>query len=708
MRKIFKGILSLGLAVAVGLGVTAYYGGIEHAVAEAYTTSASTYYSGITATSGTALLGQLHDLIVDTHKTYTTYDDCKSSKVQQTDPGPNGGVLEFYTQESIYSFSGTPGTWNREHVWCQNLSKDGGTGTELWGTSGGGSDMHHIRPSESTLNSTRSNNKYGKVNGGSPAYSKDSSKNPVALGGYVSGSTFEPLDKVKGDVARIVMYVYTHYNNASLVGGTKESAKTHGNLPFTNVMSASNEAAAKKLLLEWNKLDPVDEIERTRNEAVATIQGNRNPFIDNESYAEAIWGDGTAIDPPPVGELTGISLNPSAITLNIGGTQTLKVTASPSGSSASVTWTSSDDSVATVVNGMVTAKGEGTATITATSTSNSSIKATATVKVLPSSSETNDNKITITRESFTNASGSYKFSNWSANGVGGTAYMYGGRSDSIQFNTSQGSHYLASTTPTDGAIKKVTIKASGNSSWTLLTSDQPYGNIENGNPTSGTSHGTANGGSWMVSGNDTYFALVLGGNGVSYINKIEVEYGEGGGVDPVIELKSIALNPSAFALKEGASKKLSVLPVPSNASAEVNWTSSNEAVAKVSADGTVTAIKAGSATVTATSKSDPSIRATATVTVTAATSGGEDDTKVTAFIGAVAEIDDGTLDEWRATINAAIAAYRALSEEDMDACEGEIDILYDQIQSYNERIGGYNESAQSAEDAALKGAGKLL
>ncbi|MDE6273965.1 MAG: hypothetical protein K2L87_02840, partial [Clostridiales bacterium] len=133
MRKIFKGILSLGLAVAVGLGVTAFYGGVEHTVAEAYTytTSASTYYSGITATSGTALLGQLHDLIVDTHKTYTSYSDCKdSSKVQKTDPGPNGGGLEFYTQESIYSFSGTPGTWNREHVWCQNLSKDASTGTQ--------------------------------------------------------------------------------------------------------------------------------------------------------------------------------------------------------------------------------------------------------------------------------------------------------------------------------------------------------------------------------------------------------------------------------------------------------------------------------------------------------------------------------------------------------------------------------------------------
>ena len=38
-----------------------------------YSTSANTYYSGITATSGKQLAAQLHDLITSTHQTYTKY-----------------------------------------------------------------------------------------------------------------------------------------------------------------------------------------------------------------------------------------------------------------------------------------------------------------------------------------------------------------------------------------------------------------------------------------------------------------------------------------------------------------------------------------------------------------------------------------------------------------------------------------------------------
>ena len=48
-------------------------------------------------------------------------------------------------------------------------------------------------------------------------------------------------------------------------------------------------AQSMEVLLEWNQLDPVDSLERTRNEEAAKIQGNRNPFIDNYMYAELIW-----------------------------------------------------------------------------------------------------------------------------------------------------------------------------------------------------------------------------------------------------------------------------------------------------------------------------------------------------------------------------------------------------------------------------------
>lgn len=56
------------------------------------------------------------------------------------------------------------------------------------------------------------------------------------------------------------------------------------NYDFTDI------AESKDILLDWNKDDPVDELEIARNEAIFEIQGNRNPFIDNDNYASMIWG----------------------------------------------------------------------------------------------------------------------------------------------------------------------------------------------------------------------------------------------------------------------------------------------------------------------------------------------------------------------------------------------------------------------------------
>ena len=49
-------------------------------------------------------------------------------------------------------------------------------------------------------------------------------------------------------------------------------------------------AQSQQILLEWNKLDPVSELEIVRNDKVEKIQGNRNPFIDYAYLADSIWG----------------------------------------------------------------------------------------------------------------------------------------------------------------------------------------------------------------------------------------------------------------------------------------------------------------------------------------------------------------------------------------------------------------------------------
>ena len=67
--------------------------------------------------------------------------------------------------------------------------------------------------------------------------------------------------------------------------------------------------------------------------------------------------------------VSSISLDQSAVSLSVGGTETLTATVSPDDASdKSVTWSSSDTAVATVENGVVTAVAEGTANITVTAT----------------------------------------------------------------------------------------------------------------------------------------------------------------------------------------------------------------------------------------------------------------------------------------------------------------------------------------------------
>ena len=68
----------------------------------------------------------------------------------------------------------------------------------------------------------------------------------------------------------------------------------------------------------------------------------------------------------PTIEATGISLNTSSVTINIGQSYTLTATVLPgNATNKTVTWSSSNTSVADVSNGTISGKAEGTATVTA-------------------------------------------------------------------------------------------------------------------------------------------------------------------------------------------------------------------------------------------------------------------------------------------------------------------------------------------------------
>ena len=257
-------------------------GYVEEIEGKNYTTQETytgNYYDSVNNKKGNELLSGLHSLMLSTHKTYVTYDSLKST-LKSTDPyGTTGNAKCFYTGKNASSFS-------REHVWCQSLSgSTSSSSTNLYGTTYGGSDIHHIRPVITSYNSQRSNAAFGIIYG--PKEGMDYIPYENGQKSYLTGSVFEPADIIKGDVARIVMYMYMHYS--SQINNDSSTYNFLGIMNIDFIMGPTSEEAWKVLRL-WNANDPVSEDEKIRNEKAFQIQGNRNPFIDHPSYADAIWG----------------------------------------------------------------------------------------------------------------------------------------------------------------------------------------------------------------------------------------------------------------------------------------------------------------------------------------------------------------------------------------------------------------------------------
>lgn len=109
-----------------------------------------------------------------------------------------------------------------------------------------------------------------------------------------------------------------------------------------------------------------------------------NGKIDNSGKLTVDGGTLTGNVPGDViYKVTGVSLNTDSLSLEVGESETLTATITPSNATnPNVTWSSDNTSVATVdANGEVTTVGAGTATITATAADGSGEKATCAVTV---------------------------------------------------------------------------------------------------------------------------------------------------------------------------------------------------------------------------------------------------------------------------------------------------------------------------------------
>ncbi|GLV91053.1 MULTISPECIES: endonuclease I family protein [Streptomyces] len=234
--------------------------------APAAAASYDAYYAPAEGKTGAALKAALHDIIKTQSK--VSYDGVWNAlKATDQDPANPNNVILLYSgrSQSKSTNGGGANDWNREHVWAKSHG-DFGTAT------GPGTDLHHLRPEDVTVNSTRGNKDFDK--GGSPV--------GEAPGSLTDADSFEPRDAVKGDVARMLLYMAVRYEGGDGFANLEMNDKVNnGTAPLFGRIS---------LLKQWNQMDPPDAFEQRRNQVIFDVyQHNRNPFIDHPEWVNSIW-----------------------------------------------------------------------------------------------------------------------------------------------------------------------------------------------------------------------------------------------------------------------------------------------------------------------------------------------------------------------------------------------------------------------------------
>ncbi|MGM9713182.1 MAG: Ig domain-containing protein [Prevotella sp.] len=257
--------------------------------------------------------------------------------------------------------------------------------------------------------------------------------------------------------------------------------------------------------------------------------------------------------------VTSVTLNKSHLSMLEGTTDRLTATVSPSNATnKNVTWSSSNTYVATVSNGLVSAKSAGTATITCRAADGSGKSASCSVSVEAS-------KVYV--------------SNIALNKTSDNLYV----GDGIQL--------YASVSPSSATVKSV--------SWA----------------SNNTSVATVTDGGYVTArsvGNATIVCTAKDGSGTKATCYITVK--------EKVRPSSITLNKTSDVLTEGQTLQLAATVTPYDAADKsVTWRSDNDAVATVDSKGFVTAKSAGKANISATTTNN--LTAVCAITVTRKYSG---------------------------------------------------------------------------------------
>ena len=242
---------------------------------------AGTYYASLsTTTNGQTLVKELNKIISSNTKD-VGYGGLKEAyKTTDVKPGTNI-IWDMYSNCSYTAGSSFASSYNkegdgynREHSIPQSWFNE---------ASPMKADLFHVYPTDAYVNNRRGSYPFGEVSNATYT-SGNGSKVGSSANSLYSGTVFEPIDEYKGDFARTYFYMATRYMS-QLGSWTKGEAQKvfSGSYPYLTAYSVD-------LFTKWAEQDPVSQKEIDRNNAVYSLQKNRNPYIDHPEFVEIIWG----------------------------------------------------------------------------------------------------------------------------------------------------------------------------------------------------------------------------------------------------------------------------------------------------------------------------------------------------------------------------------------------------------------------------------
>lgn len=259
------------------------------------------YYSSASGLTGYPLKSELRNIIENGHtdqgysallNLYNTSDnDTYYPNQGESINDQSTTILDMYSENPTgtdpYNFTFTDRCgnvssnegfcYNREHIFPQGrFNRRNPMRT----------DAHHVIPTDGQINGRRSSFPFGVVSNPTFTSLNGSKVGPNTTAGF-SNTVFEPIDEFKGDIARMLLYFATRYENQ--YNDSSWDSHTALNDPRDGTQGQYYEQWYVDLLLSWHNADPVSQKEIDRNNDIYVYQGNRNPYIDNPQFVNMIW-----------------------------------------------------------------------------------------------------------------------------------------------------------------------------------------------------------------------------------------------------------------------------------------------------------------------------------------------------------------------------------------------------------------------------------